>query len=122
MHRADWTTRSRGCVATTRAGTGARDDQEDAGAAVSATTAPTSVRASVGPGLVRLERTASGSLTAAVDGEIDQRAATALVRTLELMDARRARVFLDLGWVSRIDMEAFCTIVRSDQATVRRCR
>jgi ABC-type transporter Mla MlaB component len=50
-------------------------------------------------------------LTVAVDGEFDRQAATALMRTLDVMDANAARLFLDLGWVARIDVEAFCSIV-----------
>ena len=109
--RASWPTCSRGRVATIRPGTCGGADHEETDAAVTATSVPTSIRASVGSCLLRLERTASGSLTAAVDGEFDQRAAITLVRTLELMAADGVPLFLDLGWVTRIDVDAFCTIV-----------
>jgi ABC-type transporter Mla MlaB component len=50
-------------------------------------------------------------LTIAVDGEFDHQAATTLVRTLDVMGANGVPLFLDLGWVSHIDVEAFCTIL-----------
>ena len=80
------------------------------------------MRASVGSCLLTFERTASGSLTIAVDGEFDQRAATTLVRTLDVMGAKGVPLFLDLGWVSVIDVEAFCTMSPSGPATVRPSR
>jgi hypothetical protein len=109
--RASWTPRSRGCVTTTRPRARGGAEHQATGEALNATSVPTSMQASVGSCLLRLERTASGSLTAAVDGEFDQPAAITLVRTLELMAADGVPLFLDLGWVSRIDVEAFCTIV-----------
>jgi ABC-type transporter Mla MlaB component len=109
--RPRWTTPSSGCIARNRAGTGVGGDEKEASTAATGTTGFASVRASVGSCLLRLERTASGSLTVAVDGEFDQQAATALMRTLDVMDARGAPLFLDLGWVSRIDVAAFCSLV-----------
>jgi hypothetical protein len=94
--------RSHPCDAVTAAGAIADAAGFEPLSAPTATTGPTSMRASVGSCLLRLERTASGSLTIAVDGDFDRRAAIALVRTFDVMDAPAAPMWIDLGWVSRL--------------------